>query len=181
VGYVDSLHRTGDRAVVEEAEVAVAVLDEHGVCLDDVHLAAEEVRQKPVLVPGVMPLQPSREALEEEIGDAGGEHLLGRRAVLVGNPLAGQKRALAVDHHAAAGLVDVCGLTEEAGIGHHLRLAAPGHDHHLDVGSVARLQRPGLQERERALGVAEQRAPLSEQGAVEVGVDAAQGHGAALR
>jgi len=41
---------------------------------------------------------------------------------------------------------------------------------------MARLQRAALEQREIAFRIAEQRAAAPEQGAVEVGVDAAQGH-----
>ena len=97
--------------------------------------------------------------------------------VVVRHPVAGEQRPLAVDHDAAPGLVDVGGLADQPGVRHHLGLAAARHDHHLDPGAVAGLERPRLQQREVALGVAEQRAVVPEQGAVEVGVDAAQGHG----
>ena len=57
-----------------------------------------------------------------------------------------------------------------------LRLAAAGHDHDLDPGAVAGLEAARLGQGEGAVGVAEQRAALAEQGPVEVGVDALQCH-----
>ena len=97
-------------------------------------------------------------------------------ALLVGDHLAGHQRRLAVDREGAAGLVDVGGLAHQAGALMHLRLAPAGHDHDLDPGALAGLQAARLGEREAALGVAEERAALAEQGAVEVGVDALQRH-----
>ena len=57
-----------------------------------------------------------------------------------------------------------------------LGLAAAGHDHDLDPGPLAGLEPARLGQREAALGVAEERGPRAEQGAVEVGVDAAECH-----
>ncbi len=99
-------------------------------------------------------------------------------AVLVGDEVAGQQRRLAVDREGAAGLVDVGGLAHQAGRLVDLWLATAGHDHDLDPGPVAGLEAARLGQREAALGVAEERAAPSEQGAVEVGVDATQCHGA---
>ena len=98
--------------------------------------------------------------------------------VSVGLPVAGEVGALAVDEDAAAGLVDVGGAAHEPRVRGDLRLAAPGHDDDLDAGAVARLKRLGLGQREVAVGVAEEPAARPEQGAVEVGVDAAECHGA---
>ncbi len=81
-----------------------------------------------------------------------------------------------LDHHAAPGLVDVGALADQPGVGAHRVLAAAGHDHDLDPGPVACLERPRLAQGEVALGVAQEGAPPSEQGPVEVGVDAAQRH-----
>ena len=84
--------------------------------------------------------------------------LLVDRAVLVGLHLAGQQRRLAVDRQGAAGLVDVGGLAHQPGVLVDLGLAAARHDHDLDAGAVAGLERPRLGQREVALGVAEERA-----------------------
>ena len=137
------------------------------------------MRQHAIDVPGAVPLEPAGKSLEQQVRDPGGEEPLRRRPVIVRHPVPGQEGALPVDHDAAPGLVYVRGLAEQMGVGHHLGLAAPRHDHHLNAGAVASLQRPRLLEGEVALGVAEQRAVEPEQGAVEVGVDAAQGHGRA--
>ena len=123
-----------------------------------------------------MVLEPALEAREEQLRDAALLDLLVDRAVLVGDQLAGEQRRLALDREGAAGLVDVGGLAHQAGGLVDLRLAPAGHDHDLDPGPVAGLEPARLGQREAALGVAEQRAALAEQGAVEVGVDAAQGH-----
>ena len=104
---VKSLHRPGDRAVVEKPEVVVAVLGEQRVGLGDLDPAAKQMREHAVVVPGAVPLEPALEALEEEVRDPSGEHLVGRRPVFVRQPVAGHKRALPVDEYAASGLVDV--------------------------------------------------------------------------
>ena len=127
-------------------------------------------------MPGRVVLEPPVEVLEEQLRDAALLDLLVDGAVLVGDHLAGQQRRLAVDREGAAGLVDVGGLAHQAGRLVDLRLAAAGHDHDLDPGPVAGLQPARLGQREAALGVAEERAALAEQGAVEVGVDASQCH-----
>ena len=91
--------------------------------------------------------------------------------------VADEHRPLAVDHDQAADLADVGPRPDQLGVLHHRGLAAAGLDHDLDAGAVAGLERARLEHRELALGVAEQRAVAAEQGAVEVGVDAAEGQG----
>ena len=167
-----------DRSVVQEAQVIMASLGQRRVRLGDIDLAPEQVGQLAVVVPGVVPLQASGKSLEQKIRDPGREHLLGGVAVVVRVPVAGQQGAFPVDDDPASGLVDVGRLGEQPRIGHHLRLTASRHDHDLDVGAVARLQRPGLAEREVPLPVAKQRAVAAEERSVEIGVDAAQRHGA---
>ena len=144
--------------------------------LVDVDLAAEEVGEDAAVVPGRVVLEPPLEVLEEQLRDAARLDLLVDRAALVGHHLAGQQRRLAVDREGAAGLVDVGGLAHQPGRLVDLRLAAAGHDHDLDPGPVAGLEAARLGQREAALGVAEERAALAEQGPVEVGVDASQRH-----
>ena len=90
--------------------------------------------------------------------------------------VAGEEGQLAVDHQARAHLEDVGGLAEQPRVLHHLGAPAARLDHHLHPGAVAGLERARGEQREVALGVAEQRGARAEQRAVEVGVDAAQGH-----
>ena len=125
-------------------------------------------------MPGRVVLEPPFEVLEEQLRDPALLDLLVDRAVLAGRHLAGHQRRLALDREGAAGLVDVGGLAHQPRRLVHLRLTAAGHDHHLGPGPVAGLERPRLRQREPALGVAEERAALSEQGPVEIGVDATQ-------
>ena len=80
-GALDSLHRAADRAVVEEAQVVVAALAQQLVGLGDVDPAAHQQRELAARVPGRVPLQPAREALEEQLRDPGGDQPLGRGAV----------------------------------------------------------------------------------------------------
>jgi len=176
---VDAMHRRRDRSVVEETKVLVPALRQQGVGLGDVDAAAEEVREHAVHVPWAVPFEPAGKSIEEQVRNPGGEEPLCRRPVIVRHPVSGQERALPIDHHAAPGLIDVRGLAEQVGVGHHLGLATPGHDHHLHAGAVAGLQCPRLVEGEVAVGVAKQRAMEPEQGAVQVGVNAAQRHGRA--
>ena len=150
-------HLAADRAVVEQAQVAVAVGLEQRVGLVDVDLAAEEVGEDAAVVPGGVVLEPPLEALEEQLRDAALLDLLVDGAVLVGDDVAGHQRRLAVDREGAAGLVDVGGLAHQPGGLVDLRLAAAGHDHDLDPGPVAGLEAARLGQREAALGVAEER------------------------
>ena len=174
MGPVDGRHLAADRAVVEQPQVAVALGLEQPVGLLDVDLAAEEVGEDAPVVPGGVVLEPPLEVLEQHLRDAALLDLLVDGAVLVGDHLAGHQRRLALDREGAAGLVDVGGLAHQAGALVHLRLAAAGHDHDLYPGPLAGLEPARLGQREGALGVAEERAALAEQGAVEVGVDASQ-------
>jgi hypothetical protein len=176
VGDLDLRHRRRDRAVVEQPQIVVPLRLQQPVCLADVDQAAEEVRVLTARVPGLVVLQPSREAFEEQSRDAPRLDLLEDRRALGRAQVAGQKRRRAVDDHGAAGLVDVGGLPDQPRVLHHLRLTAPRHDHHLDPGAVAGLKSPRLKQREAALGVPEQRAARAEQRAVEVGVDASKTH-----
>ena len=109
---------------------------------------------------GPVVLELAREGLEEEVGDAGLDHALGRRAVGARLPVARQVGALLADHDAAAGLVDVGGLAHQARVRGHLGLAAAGHDHHLHVRPVAGLERPSLPHRELTVRVAKERPVL---------------------
>src|SRR3712207_4374004 len=90
--------------------------------------------------------------------------------------VAGQVGVLAVEVEPAADLVDVRRLPEQPRVLHHLRLAPPRLEHDLHSRAEARLERPRRQQREAALVVAEQRGAPPEQGPVEVGVHAADGH-----
>ena len=179
-GPLDRRHLPADRAVVEQPQVVVAALAEQRVGLVDVDLAAEEVGEDAAVVPGRVVLEPPLEVLEQHLRDAARLDLLVDGAVLVGNHVAGQQRRLALDREGAAGLVDVGGLAHQPGRLVDLGLAAAGHDHDLDPGPVAGLEPARLGQREPALGVAEERAALAEQGAVEVGVDATQCQGGCL-
>src|SRR5207249_4864222 len=71
---------------------------------------------------------------------------------------------------------DVGRLAEQARVLHDLDAPAAGLDHDLDAGAVAGLERPGGQQGEVSLAVAEEGGPASQQGAVEVRVDAANRH-----
>ncbi len=174
---LDGRHRPADGAVVEQAQVVVAVLAEQGVGLVDVDLAAEEVGEDAAGVPGLVVLEPPFEVLEQQLRDAAPLDLLVDRADLVRAHLAGHQRRLAIDREGAAGLVDVGGLADQPRRLVDLGLAAAGHDHDLGPGPLAGLEPARLGQREAALGVAEERGPGAEQGAVEVGVDAAESHG----
>jgi hypothetical protein len=68
-------------------------------------------------------------------------------------------------------------LPEQARVLHDLGLAPSRLDHDLDARPVTRLEGPRRQQREAALGVAEERRAAAQQGAVEVGVDAPERHG----
>ncbi len=175
-GAVDRRHRRADRAVVEQPQVAVAAALEQLVGLADVDLAAEEVGEDAAVVPGRVVLEVVGEALEQQLRHPARLHLLVDRAALVGLQVAGQQRRLAFDRVGAAGLVDVGALAHQPRRLLHLRLAAAGHDHDLDPGPRAGLQRPRLRHREAAVRVAEEHAAGPEQGPVEIGVDAGEWH-----
>ena len=148
---VQSLHRARDRAVVEEAQVLVAALCQEPVGRLDVHLAPEEMRELAIVVPWVVPLEAPGKALEEHVGNAGGDHLLRGCSVGVRNPIAGEEGSLPVDEDSTSRLVYVRGLAQEPRVGHHLGLAAAGHDHDLDAGPMAGLEHPRLARREVSL------------------------------
>ena len=154
------------RSSCPSAEQPVGVLD--------VDLAAEEMREDAAVMPGGVVLEPPLVVLEQHLRDAPLLDLLVDGPVLVGHHLACQQRRLAVDREGAAGLVDVGALPHQPRRLVDLRLAPSRHDHDLDSGPVAGLEPARLGQAEAALGVAEQRAALPEQGPVEVGVDAAQ-------
>src|SRR5262249_45817036 len=82
----------------------------------------------------------------------------------------------AVDHGDRADLTDVGALPDQLRVLEDRGFATAGLDHHLDVRAVARLERPGLEDREVTLGITEERPVAPEQGPVEVGVGAAEGH-----
>ena len=160
-------------AVVDEPQRAVAALGEQGVDLAGVDEPAEEVRHLAVAVPRVVVLQPPGVVLQQQRGRAGGLDLLVDRAAVAGHEVAGQPDLLAVEHEAGAGLEDVGGLGEQARVLAHRPLAAAGHEHDLGAGAVAGLQRADALQRELLVGVAQQRAARSQQGAVEVDVERA--------
>ena len=111
------------------------------------------------------------------VGDAARLDLFVDRAlVFVGLHLAGEEDRFAVDREGAARLEDVGALAHQAGGLVDLGLAAAGHDHDLDAGPGAGLERPRLRHREGALAIEEEGAPQSQQGPVEVGVDTAKRH-----
>ena len=87
-------------AVVDQAQVGVAVLGEQRLGLGDVDEAAQSVRDLAAAVIRCMGLEPTGEALEQQVGRPG------RSRSAVGARL-GQPVDLAVDHEAAAGLEDV--------------------------------------------------------------------------
>ena len=118
-------------------------------------------------------------ALEEEVGSARVGDLAVNGEPVARLELAGEERELPVDHEARPQLEDVGALADQPGVLHHLGAPPARVDHHLRPGPVAGLERPGGQQREVPLGGPEQRRAPAEQGAVEVGVDAADGHGQA--
>src|SRR5262249_992061 len=157
-----------DRAVVEQAQVVVASVGKRLVRLADVYLAAEEGGEDAAVMPGRVVLEPSLEALEEQLRDALALALPGDRAVLLGDHVAGGEGGLGVDGEGGAGLVDVGGLAHQPRRLVYLGLAPAGHDHDLDPGPVAGLEAARLRQREGPHGVAVERAAAAEQGAVEV-------------
>ena len=165
-----------DGAVVDQAEPVVAFAGQRGVRLVYVHEPAEQVRDLAVEVPGCVRLEPALVALEQQGRRARLLHLGVDGLAIAGLELSGEEGLLAVDHHARSHLEDVRGLAEQASVLHHLRPPPPRLDHHLHAGAVACLEGPGRQEREVALAVPEERGAETEQGAVEVRIDAAQRH-----
>jgi hypothetical protein len=61
-------------------------------------------------------------------------------------------------------------LTEQPGVLCDLGAAAPAHQHHLDAGSQAGLDRPHAEQRDLPLTVVHQRCAASEQRTVEIDV-----------
>src|SRR5271165_1361653 len=114
-------------------------------------------------------------ALEQHRGRTRELDLLGD-AQLAREQLAGEPVLLAVEHDACAGLEDVGALPEQARVLVELRTTAPGHEDDLDVGAHARLQRTHAVDRDSSLPVAQQRRAATEQGPVEVEVQAAHAH-----
>ncbi len=91
MGDVDPLDRARDRAVVEEAQVLVAVLAQQLVGLVDVDTAAEQVREDALVVPRRVPFEQRGEAIEQQVDDPLVEHPLRRgQALVVGHPVAGE-------------------------------------------------------------------------------------------
>jgi hypothetical protein len=80
---------------------------------------------------------------------------------------------VAVEHEAGADLEDVRALPEQARRDRHALLAPAGHEHHLDVGAQAGLDRARPQQRRGALAVVQQRPAVAEERRVEVEVQAA--------
>ena len=150
------------------------MLGEQLVHLAQVDLAAEEMREVAVGVPGRVVLDPARERLEQQARRAGLARSARGRCVLARLEVAGQEHLLGAVDEPAAHLVDVGGLADQPRVLVHLRLAPAGLDHDLDAGPVAGLERADREQREVALGVAQERRALAEHRAVEVGVDAAQ-------
>ena len=119
---LDPLHRAADRAVVEQAQVVVAVL---------ARAARWPRRRRPCRGRGARARgrcararatrAARRSARRAGPGCPRATHLLAPASRPRRAPVAGQQRSLAVDHDAAAGLVDVGGLADQPGV-----LAAPG-------------------------------------------------------
>ena len=96
--------------------------------------------------------------------------VLGRHEV-VGEPL-----ELTVEDQPRARLEDEGALAEQARVLEDLGAAATGVQDDLDLGAGAGLQRAHAEQREAPLPVAQERRPASQEGPVEVAVDAAERH-----
>ena len=84
VGGLDPLHRPPIAPLSRKRRSSWPCSAEQLVRLRDVDLAAEQKREHAARVPRRVPLEPAREALEQQVRDPGVDHPLGRRAVLAG-------------------------------------------------------------------------------------------------
>jgi hypothetical protein len=84
---------------------------------------------------------------------------------------------LAVEHEARPGLERVRADAEDAGVVEERRAPPSGVDDDLGAGTRAGLQRTRAEQREAGLRVVEEGVVRTEQGAVEIDVEAAQGNG----
>ena len=166
-----------NRPVVDQSQVAVAVLGEQRVGLERVDLAAEQVRDVAPQVPRVVVLEAPRVGLEQQGGRARLRDQIVDRPPVDRDQAAGQQLELAVEHERRARLVDERALAEQARGALDVRPPAAGEQHDLGAGARAGLQGPRAQQRERAVAVVQERAVAAEQRAVEVHVDAGEpGH-----
>src|SRR3954453_6269922 len=138
VGDVREVRAPGvHRAVVDEAQPAVAVLIEQRVRLERVDLATEEVRDLAAAVPRVVVFQASGVAIEQQGRRAGGADLLEDRARLPGLQVAREPLLLAVEDEAGADLEDVRALAEQPGRDRDGLLGPARHEEDLTTGAQA--------------------------------------------
>jgi hypothetical protein len=166
----DARERVGERArvtvggaVVDEPQVAVAVLGEQRLGLADVDQAAHEVRRLALLRVG---LQAPREVVGQQ-GERSGARDRGV-AVRVTEPV-----QLAVEDEAGARLEDVVLDAEEAHVAGERRPRASRHRDDERARAVARLERAQPEQGEAPVAVARHRPAGAEQRRVEVDVQAA--------
>jgi hypothetical protein len=165
-----------DCAVVDQSHDLVPLGRQQHVRLAHVDRAAEQVRHLAVAVPGRVRLQTTGVALQQQPRGAQLLDLGVDARVLARLQVARQEGQLAVHDQPAADLEDVRALAHQTRVLHHLRAPPARLDDHLGAGAVAGLERARRQEREVAVGGTEQRRALAEQGPVEIGVDAPDGH-----
>ena len=157
-----------DDAVVEESQPSPAAVREEGLGLGGIDPPAQEVRDLALEVPRIV--------LLEREGVLQGRHRPTGRRPLVGRVALGREpRHLPVEHDPAAHLEDVAGRPEEPGVLVELRAAPARVEDDLDARPVARLERPGAEQREGAVRIAQERGAGAEQRAVEIAEEAAHG------
>src|SRR5436305_13825077 len=127
-------------------------------------------------MPRSVVLEPAAEALEQEPRRAGVLDQLVDRLAVVRLQLARQQSVLTVDCEPAAELVDESVLADQTCVLGDRHTATARSEHDLDVRPKASFERARGEQREAAVGVAEQRPPTTEQRAVHVGVHAADRH-----
>ena len=168
---IDALHDP----VVDEAEVAVAVLGQERVGLEGVdRVAEEEVGDLAGVAPGLVDPQPARVVLEQQRRGARLLDLLVDRLAVARLQPVGEPLELAVEHQAAARLEDVGAQAEHARVVEERGLAAAGVRDDLDLRPGASLERPRAEQRERSFAVVEQRRAAAQQGPVEIEVGGAE-------
>jgi hypothetical protein len=162
----------GDRAVVEQPQVAEAVLGEQRIGLGRVDLAAQQVRDLAVAQERVVVLEPPGIRLQQQCRRAGVLDLLAHVAPVLGLVGAGQPVDLAVEDDAGAGLEHVAADPERAGVAQQRCPLAAGVDDELDARSRARLERPRAEQREVPVRIVQEGRAAAQERAVEIAVDA---------
>jgi hypothetical protein len=127
-------------------------------------------------VEGRVVLEPPVVLAQQELRRPRGGDLFVHALAVARLEVAGEEGRFPVHHHRGAHLEDVGRLPDQACVLHHLRAPPSRLDHHLDARAVARLESARREQREVTLRGAEERRALSEQRAVEIGVDASDRH-----